>query len=139
MAHIMPEEWLPDLNYPGPAFQNGDEIYLKCYAGGDAGYVGMYQDYTPGSTTLIQMLGNSRVEIVKGTSIYYATWVNHPERNTDAVTFTVKKKDGRTWLQACNQGGGSVVVRRPFISFFYHFFGFISAPPKQQRYCLTYG
>ncbi len=122
MAYV--KEWLPELKYPGSAIQDGDEIYLKCYAGGDPGYVGMYDDYTPGSTTLTQMLGNSNVKIVDGTHVYWATWVPSTERNTEAMTFTVKKGEvdgvGRTWLQARKKGGGSQVVCPPSLRSIHH-------------------
>ncbi|KAL8838504.1 MAG: hypothetical protein Q9205_001871 [Flavoplaca limonia] len=97
------KEWLLEPKYPDSAIQAGDENYLKCYAGGDAGYVSMCDQTTPGSETLISMLGNSRVEIKPETHLYWATWVPSTQRKTEAMTFTVKKKDGRTWLQASRE------------------------------------
>ncbi len=87
MAFVYAGQWVPTLNHPCPPFQNGDEIYLKCYISGDEGYLGFYEDYTLSSTTSIQMQGNSRVEKKAENSIYFATWVNKTERNTNAMTF----------------------------------------------------
>ncbi|KAL8855385.1 MAG: hypothetical protein Q9178_007960 [Gyalolechia marmorata] len=74
MAYV--NESHPDLRYTDSAFQAGDEIWLKCYAGGDTGYVNMYDDNKPGYTTLVQRLGNSYVDIKDGTHVYYTTWVD---------------------------------------------------------------
>lgn len=71
----------------------------------------MYEECKPSSTVLIQMSGNSRVEEKPSVSTYWATWVQQVYKRTEALTFTVRTENGKTWLEARKQDLGAVVVR----------------------------
>ena len=93
------------LCYQGPPTKDRDQVCLSCYAGGDAGYVGRYEEHTPGETTLIQMQGASRVEVKKPKSVYYATWVPVKKKAEDAFMFIAHVENGHIWFESDVLGG----------------------------------
>lgn len=112
-------DWRKSYCYQGDPIKDRDQVYLKCYAGGDSGYVGRYEHTTPGPTTLIQMKDASRVETKDDKSVYYAMWIAENWKAKKAFQFIAHVKDGHIWFESDILGGNQEVVSCCKQCFFY--------------------
>ncbi|KAL9614930.1 MAG: hypothetical protein Q9167_000572 [Letrouitia subvulpina] len=105
------KDWNKEIFYHDPPLQDRDQIYLKCYKGGEAGYVGRYEDRTPGSTIVTIMNGISTSRSTESSSIYYATWVPAAKKDTEAFQFIVHRDGGEIWFESDILGGHQEIPR----------------------------
>lgn len=127
-------DWRKSYCYQGTPIKDRDRVYLKCYAGGDAGYVARYEHTTPSSTTLVQMQGASRVEIKDAKSEYYATWTPESFKAQNAVQFIAHVKDGHIWFESDILGGHQEVVSCCKQCFFFDAFERCSEAPRDDQH-----
>ena len=113
MPKIKDSEWTKELYYHDTPLKDRDQIYLKCYKNGEAGYVGQYQELHPSETIVTIMNGISTSRKTEDKTVRYAVWVPEAKKDSDAFQFIVHR-DGdngeKVWLEADIVGGHQAVV-----------------------------